>query len=88
MTDTTQLPEATNLRIINWASNNAQTQWSSFSETRYCGLIDGAKHEATHSLKLIQALEKIGQFATKPFDQFEEIWATAHNAITEYNQTP
>lgn len=102
MKDNNPLPEATSLRIIAWASDNAQTETSSFSETRYYGLVDGAKHEATRSLKLIEALYKI--LKTKQLWEFPEntpiefmgndqdaaaiadALNTAKKALTEYNK--
>jgi hypothetical protein len=67
MTDTTQLPEATAARIKEAALEHVKQIYgvdiSAIHTKRYDAYKKGATTEATRSLKLIQALEKLHKIA-------------------------
>lgn len=94
MKDNNPLPATTVLRIETDAEEYVMRWGRTYNglrvgEVRKNDYKSGAIAEATRSLKLIEALKKIGKQTTDrgPLD-WMDVWAFAHNAINEYNQTP
>jgi hypothetical protein len=50
-TNTPPLSQEVLKQIQDWAGNNAQTEETTFDETRYCGLVDGAYEWATRCME-------------------------------------
>jgi hypothetical protein len=45
-------------QIQDWAAKNAETEQTTFDETRYCGLVDGAYEWATRCAQMAEALKE------------------------------